>query len=414
MRILYITPYPPSRIRVRSYGFLTQLQRAHEVTVMMLCTSERELADAEALRSQGYHAVVARESKRQAIMRSGLALASTRSLHVAYASSTRFTQAIQNLCAQQCFDVVHVEHLRGIAASESLVLTHPVVWDAVDCLSLLYQQTRVAGPNMPIRMLALLENRRTLRYESYLLNTLQHIVVSSARDRQAMIQLLPKENGDARNNGSQLGSTISVLPNGVDLDYFCPMHQERRPFNLVFSGKMSYHPNVATVLYLYQQIMPLIWQHRPEVTLTIAGDQPTKAIERLANDPRVEVTGHVDDIRPYIRRAEVMVCPMVYSAGIQNKVLEAMALGTPVVTATRTAEALRACPGRDLLVAESAEKFAEATLHILEDRELRTALSRCGRAYVESYHDWQVVTHELVSIYQNAIDTHSKSALFAF
>jgi glycosyltransferase involved in cell wall biosynthesis len=205
----------------------------------------------------------------------------------------------------------------------------------------------------------------------------------------------------------RLGANIAVVPNGVDLNYFRPadpsLGNTPRRFNLVFSGKMSYHANVATALYLHQQIMPLVWKQRPEATLTIVGSNPPKSIQQLAKDPRVEVTGYVDDLRPYVRRAEVMLSPMVYSVGIQNKVLEAMALGTPVVVAQQAATALGAIPNRDLLVARSAREFAQAALCVMDNAELRDSLSRNGREYVEQQHDWQVVTSRLIDIYQQAI-----------
>jgi len=116
MRILFVTPYPPSRIRVRGYGFLTQLQREHDVTIVTQCSSEQELADIEALRNQGYEVLVVQESRRQSMLRTGLAFFSSTPLQVAFARSMRFAQAVQDLCAMRNFDVVHIEHLRGIAA----------------------------------------------------------------------------------------------------------------------------------------------------------------------------------------------------------------------------------------------------------------------------------------------------------
>jgi glycosyltransferase involved in cell wall biosynthesis len=238
-----------------------------------------------------------------------------------------------------------------------------------------------------------------------MLSLLQHIVVTSERDRQALIELYRAQIKDPLRSDEELGADIHLLPNGVNLEYFQPRQQERRRLNLVFSGKMSYHANVAAALYLCQQIMPLIWQHRPDVTLTIVGSKPPKTIQQLANDPRVEVTGYVNDIRPYLARAEVMLSPMVYSVGIQNKVLESMAMGTPVVVAVQAAGALDARPGRDLLLAQSAQEFASATLSLLDNAELYSTLSQCGRTYVEQHHDWHAVTNQLVGIYQQAIAT---------
>src|SRR5437588_2789317 len=189
MRILFVTPYPPSRIRVRGYGFLTQLQCEHDVTVVTQCSSEQELADVEVLRSQGHEVIVVQQSRRQSMLRTGLALFSSTPLQVAFVRSTRFAQAVQDLCMQRSFDVVHIEHLRGIASMEQVVRTQPVVWDAVDCISLLWKQTIIAGPNLPVRAMALLEHQRTQRYEAHMLGLLQNIVVSSYRERQALIPL---------------------------------------------------------------------------------------------------------------------------------------------------------------------------------------------------------------------------------
>ena len=406
MRILFVTPYPPSRIRVRGYGFLAELQREHDVTVMTRCASEQELADVEALRAQGHNVLVVQESKRQAALRSGRALFSNMPLQVAYARSALFARAIQDLCAKHAFDVVHVEHLRGIASMEQLVRSHPLVWDAVDCISLLCKHTIVAGPSLRVRMVARLEQERTQRYEGRLLNQLQHVVVTSERDRQAMIELQRKQTVDLPGSDELFAVDVSVLPNGVDLEYFHPVPQERRRFNIVFSGKMSYHANVATALYLYHQIMPLIWRQLPEATLTIVGSKPPKALQLLARDARVEVTGYVHDMRPYIRRAEVMLSPMVYSVGIQNKVLEAMALGTPVIVAAQAAEALEAQPGRDLLVAGTASEFAKETLRLMCDAQLHATLVQRGRRYVEEHHNWQEVTGGLINIYRRAAAMH--------
>lgn len=412
MRILFVTPYPPSRIRVRGYGFLAELQREHDVTVMTQCASEQELADIEALRTQGHKVFVVQESKRQAALRSGRALFSNIPLQVAYARSALFARAIQDLSAQYAFDVVHVEHLRGIASMEQLVRMPPLVWDAVDCISLLCKHTIMAGSSLRVRMVARLEHERTQRYEARLLSQLQHVVVTSERDRQAMIELHRKHTVDLPGSDGVLGVDVSVLPNGVDLEYFHPVPQGRRRFNVVFSGKMSYHANVATALYLYQQIMPLIWQQLPEATLTIVGSKPPKAIQLLARDPRVEVTGYVHDMRPYVRRAEVMLSPMVYSVGIQNKVLEAMALGTPVVVAAQAAEALEAHAGRDLLVAGTAQEFANQTLRLMRDAELHATLVQSGRRYVEERHNWREVTDRLIDIYLRAAMHREKNVVY--
>jgi glycosyltransferase involved in cell wall biosynthesis len=411
MRILFVTPYPPSRIRVRGYGFLTHLCQDHEVVVLTQCASQSERTDVEVLRNQGYELLVVEESKHVAAVRSGLALLGPHPLQVAYARSRSLSRLLQELCAERSFDVVHVEHLRGIASVEPTRTLPPLVWDAVDCISLLCKSALAAGPNFGVRAMARLEHQRTRRYEADMLGRLRHVVVTSHRDREALIETrrsLSAAEGGSGAGGHPEGESahIHVVPNGVDLRYFSSTQQERRRHNLVFSGKMSYHANVAAALYLYEQIMPLVWRQQPEATLTIAGSKPPAIIQRLSSDPRVEVTGYVDDLRPYVARARVMVSPMVYSVGIQNKVLEAMALGTPVVVAAQAAQALGARPGLDLLTASSAQEFATMALQVMDDAVLQDGLRACGRRYVEQQHQWSSVCDRLVDIYRQAIADH--------
>jgi glycosyltransferase involved in cell wall biosynthesis len=406
MRILFITPYPPSTYRVRSYGLLRQLHQRHNVTVAVICRSDREVADAQALSNQGYEVVMVQEPQWRARLRSAWALIRRDSLHTAYARSALFADALSNICTLHRFDVVHVEHLRGMVAASSLAHTLPMVWDAVDCISLLYKQTAISGPNLPWRLLASMEYQRIQRYEASMLQVAQHIIVTSERDRQALLNLLPIPGTSHSGEECRTQPLISVLPNGVQS--FRSVSQARRRFNIVFSGKMNYHPNQAAALYLYEQIMPLIWQQQPQATLTLAGGDPPDSIRRLAKDTRVEVTGFVADLRLFIQQAEVMLCPMLYGTGIQNKVLEAMALETPVVASPLAVAALHVQPGRELLVARSPQEFAKATLLLLEDTHLRDTLIEQGREYIERYHDWQGVTEQLISIYQQAITVHKQ------
>lgn len=417
MRILFVTPHPPSRIRVRSYGFLTQLQREHDVTLVTQCLTERERTHVETLRSQGYKVVTVHGSRRLSLLRCGLALFSSTPLQLAYARSAHFAGVVQDLCAHQHFDVMHVEHIRGLASLTKMARSAPpLIWDTVDCISLLWEHAMTVGSSLRVRAIALIEHKRTQRFEAKMQGQVQHILITSEHDRQAMMDLYHQyaANTGNRDARAEAVSSISVIPNGVDLEYFHPEQQERRRFNLVFLGRMSYHANIATALYLYRQVMPLIWKQRPEAILTIVGSSPPKVIQRLANNPRVEVTGYVEDVRPFVRSAQVMLCPMAYSVGIQNKVLESMALGTPVVVSTRVANALNARAGRDLLIAESAQDFADAALLLMKDAKLHATLSKSGREYVEQQHDWSTLTDQLVAVYQQALATCERdSSTFA-
>lgn len=222
MRILFVTPYPPSQIRTRGYGFLAQLQREHEVTVLVQVSSKQDLLDAEALQQQGYEVVTVREPAARSLLRSGRAFLSLLPLQVAYARSTRFLQVAQRLCAQHDFDIMHVEHLRGIASMEPLAGSYPLVWDAVDCISLLSKQTATAGPGLAVRAIAALEYKRTRRYEDKMVQRLPYTVTISERDRQAMLDLCRTQNKHPEGDEDR-DVNIDVVASGVDLEYYRPL-----------------------------------------------------------------------------------------------------------------------------------------------------------------------------------------------
>ncbi len=194
-----------------------------------------------------------------------------------------------------------------------------------------------------------------------------------------------------------------VLPNGVDLDYFSAPAGPRDPATVLFAGKMSYQANVAAASDLATDIMPHIWQQRPDARLSIVGKDPPARLLALSSDSRITVTGFVPDLRPHLSRATVAVSPIRYGVGIQNKVLEAMAMTTPVVSTPQATIALQAQAGRDLLVAGDPQSIAEAVLMLLADEELRRRIGHAGRCYVETHHNWALVAEKLDTVYQQAI-----------
>jgi glycosyltransferase involved in cell wall biosynthesis len=198
---------------------------------------------------------------------------------------------------------------------------------------------------------------------------------------------------------------LIVLPNGVDLEYFNPMPLSRAPATLVFTGKMSYHANIAAALDLATQVMPLVWQQLPEARLTLVGKDPPPRLLALTSDPRITVTGTVPDIRPYLAQATLAISPMRYGVGIQNKVLEAMAMATPVVSTPQAVSALQIQPGQEALIAETAEAMAQAVITLLNNDAQRQRFGQAGRRYVENYHDWRVAAQNLEAVYRDAVES---------
>ncbi|MBN1667734.1 MAG: glycosyltransferase [Anaerolineales bacterium] len=401
MKILFLVPYAPNPIRTRPYNLLRALaRRGHQITLATLWQNESERQDLARLAAEGIEILSAPLTRLRIARNLGRALPSRDPLQAWYCWEPKLLQMVIRAFVERTnnhWEIFHVEHLRGAKYALALQARFPdtpIVWDSVDCISHLFSQAAGQGQGFFGRRVTRFDLARTRRYEARLVRSLPHILVTSAQDRQALAAL--GAGGSPEN--------ITVLPNGVDLDYFHPNPAvERQPETLVVSGKMSYHANVSMVLQLVQDILPLIWQPRPAVRLVIAGADPPPALQTLAADERITLTGRVPDLRPALWSASAALAPLSYGAGIQNKVLEAMACGTPVISSPQGAAALQARPGKDLLVAADPGQFAAAIVQLLSDPAQQAQLSRAGRAYVTARHDWDQIAAQLEQYYTQHI-----------
>lgn len=199
----------------------------------------------------------------------------------------------------------------------------------------------------------------------------------------------------------------SSVPNGVDPDQLRPSTEPPETNRLVFTGRMDYRPNTDAVVYFVRAVLPLIHRRRPDVIFTVVGAGPPPAVQQLAG-PRVEVTGPVPDVRPYWRRAAVAVVPIRFGGGTRLKVVEALAMGRPVVSTSLGCEGIDVVPGEHLLVADSPPRFADAVVRVLSDPELGGALGRRGRALVEARYGWPALAQQLEAVLREvATDRHT-------
>jgi len=399
MRIAFIIPYVPNLIRTRSYNLINQLTSlGHEVTVFTLGSSKEDLIDAQSLKSPCREVYFYTQPVWRSMLNSAVALPSREPLQSVYSWQLVMARQIVQHASQNEFDIVHVEHLRGSRFGlflKSRLPNMPVVWDSVDCISHLFQQAAKQSRSFFGKFVTRLELDRTRRAEGDMVCQFDHVLVTSPSDRNALLGLVPSEKSP---------SDVSVLPNGVDLQYFHPSAESQRdPETLVFSGKMSYHANISMAKYLVEEIMPRIWKHRPAARLYIVGKDPTPAIKKLTRNPLVTVTGTVDDIRPFLWRSTVSVVPLLYGAGIQNKILEAMATGTPVVTTCQALSALQAQSGRDLFVSDDPDGFSQAVLQLISNRDLQQKTGDAGVRYVRTFHSWTSIAAQLVNIYHQTL-----------
>ncbi len=398
MKIAYVVPYVPNLIRTRSYNLINQLsQLGHDVSVFTLGSGTQDGKDAEALRSKVSHVYYEHQPVWSSLWNSLTAVPTQRPLQTVYSWNSRLAKQLVGLLSDRGrFDIVHVEHLRGSLYGQYIKLTLPrvpIVWDSVDCISYLFTQASAYSADKFGKFITRFELNKTRRTEGKLISVFDHILVTSKTDKKALLELVP--------NGSS-PSPISVLTNGVDLDYFFPNPDVQRDnATLVFTGKMSYHANVSMVKHLVAEIMPRVWAKRSKVRVMIVGKDPGPEVRALGTDPRISVTGTVEDIRPYLWESTIAVVPLVYGAGIQNKVLEAMACGTPVVTTSKTLSSLDVTPNKELVAADNADEFARGILELLDNPGRQFEVGTSGVEYVNKHHNWTTITEDLLTHYEN-------------
>ncbi|WP_026369854.1 glycosyltransferase [Kallotenue papyrolyticum] len=387
MRVLLITPYVPSPIRVRPYELLRALTTAGLQPTLLCAAAPDDAPAVDHLRQLGCvtHAVPVAPHQRLTATVAGALRGLP--LQAAYGAVAPLARRLRDLLAREAFALVHIEHLRA-AALRPLIRDLPVVYDAVDCISLLLDRTRRINPDRRKRFMATVELGRTRRFERRICASVAAVAVTSSEDAHALRSLAPD-------------ATIHVVPNGVDLDRFAPPTTPREPNVIVFSGKMSYHANIAAALRLIDGIMPRVWAQRPATQVWIVGSNPPRSLMSRGSDPRVVITGRVPEIATYLQRATIAVSPLRYGVGVQNKVLEAMATATPVIADRQSIAALAAVPGRDLLVADDDGQFADLALALLDNATLRTSIGRAGRAYVECAHRWTSSAAQLIELYRH-------------
>lgn len=193
---------------------------------------------------------------------------------------------------------------------------------------------------------------------------------------------------------------ISVIPYGADLDYFKPMNIEQDFPSLIFVGNMSTQVNKSAIIYFYTEIYPLIKDEIPNIKLYIVGKDPSEEILKLTSYD-VIVTGYVEDVRPYMARASVVILPIIKSVGIKTRVFDVMAMGKPLVSTSIGARGINVLPEENIIIADDPKEFARLVIELLNNDHLRQMISSNARKFIESNYSWEKMTDMLNKIFQN-------------
>jgi polysaccharide biosynthesis protein PslH len=385
MKILFLChrfPYPPDHgARIRAYYFIRHLSQKHSVIVGTLAQSEQELAEGEGLKESCEEVIAEILPRHIRWFQALIALPSSCPSSTAYFWSTKLKKRLDDILASQKFDLVFV--FCAFMAQYVLECRGGFrVLDYGDIDSAKWSEYS-RYKRFPLSWGYFLESVKLRNYERGVSEKFDHCTVISESELEEF---------------KRIGITVpcSIISNGVDTDYFCPNPTiDSESSVIVFLGRMDYFPNVDGITYFAKEVFPLISSARPGVKLCIVGSNPTKSVKELAAFPNVSITGYVPDVRSFLGGAAVSVVPLRIARGTQNKILESMAMGIPVVTTAQAAKGVGSTVAEHLLVADSAVDFAKQVIAVLDDKELRVKLSEAGRRQIENTYVWSVSLKKL-------------------
>ncbi len=307
-------------------------------------------------------------------------------------SSDRVTASLQSLLARRSFDSIQIEssHLfsylevfRAVSSKPSILLD----WHNIE--SELMLRYAAETTNLPKKIVA----RRTARLLQHIENRLVagcdfHTVVS--------------ELDQAKLLAHDASAQVSILPNGVDTRSFASSETSYNTGTLLFVGSMDYHANVDAVTWFTRQVWPSMASRYPALQFTIVGRSPSPAVQALQSE-RVQVTGTVDDVRPFYAKARAVIVPLRVGGGTRLKILEAMAMGVPIISTRIGAEGIAASDGKDILLADSEPEMLAALDRLSTDPALRQSLTEAGRCLAERY-DWSHIGNQLFNIHRELVN----------
>lgn len=387
MRILFLAhriPYPPNKgDKIRSYNILQYLMKHHEVYLGCLIDETTDIQYIKPLQSQVKEFVFETIHPKLKKICCLHGIFQKKSISVCYFYSSGLQKKIDDLLDRIDFDVLFCfsspmaeYYFRSNHKNRST--KHLIrIMDLIDVDS--YKWTQYAEKSTGLkRSIYRYEARHLLQYEHRIAETFDQSLVVSEQEKNIFLQGLAATN-------------LTVVTNGVDLGFFnlyrSQRQQAQKPM-LVFTGVMDYWPNIEGVQWFVERIFPRIRAAAPDTTFYIVGSRPTTEIRRLEQIEGIVVTGFVEDVRDYLVMADVCVVPLRIARGIQNKILEAMAMGKPVVTTSQAFEGINAVSGEEIVSADSEDMFAAAVIDLLQDTQKAESMGAKARQCVETHYSW--------------------------
>lgn len=382
--VLTRIPFPLMKgDKLRAYYQIKELAKQHEVYLFCLNYKDEEEKAKEELLKYCKTIHIEKLNLFSSLLRVCFSVFSFLPFQTAYYNSPKAKKHFKSFVEKNNIELCYFQFVR--LAPFAKKIKRKKILDFQDTLSM-NMKRRADNSGLLQRVLFSIEAKRLARYESKMFEVFDDLTIITDADRKLLKSPRKEE--------------VHIIPNGVAESYFTYPQPKEKPYDILFSGAMSYAPNIDAAEYLIKEIMPLVWEKKPNVKIAIAGGGAPISLQKEANE-RIIMPGWVDDMKEYYSQTKIFIAPMRIGTGLQNKLLEAMAMNVACITSPLANQALKAKDKEEILIADNAKAYADCIIDLLDNEQLSSKIANAGKDYVFNEYSWENSCEKLSNIFKN-------------
>lgn len=394
MRVLFVAPRLPVPVdtgaKIRTFNIIKQVAKHCPVDLICYSFDEEDDVHVKKLKDLNVNVHLVRIEEPNIFDMAALIFFDSKPFSVTKYLTRNMEERITKVLSENVFNLVHVDHIHMVHYRHlfgnlpCMVDEHNVEYRILErCAQIEHGWKKWIYVKQAAKM---------RRFECEEVRKFQHCFAVSEEDQRLL-------------TGLSYGTTpVDVIANGVDTEFFKKTGIEEETQALVFTGSMDWLPNQDAVTYFCDKVLPLIWKVKGHLKFIVVGKNPSRELIVLAEtESRIEVTGSVEDVRPFMEQAKVFVCPIRIGGGTRLKILESMSMQKPVVSTTVGAEGIKHTHGENIVIADQPQEMADAIIKLLDDTNARVRIGQAAREFVVENYEWDSIGQKIIAIYQNHV-----------